>query len=463
VPLIVDSVPAGFLELDGTVKNIATYPALAAVYGTKYGGDGTTTFGLPDLRGRSFIGLDSADSTMDSTGEVGGTKTHTHPLSSAAWAEIRAASGSTNVWFKTIAVPSRAMEVSAPTSAATAITTASSTGVPLDGDTDAASSMPPFMVARWVARYMDVTTAPAGSTASITAVAGTVALRDANGRSQMVAPVAGLDIANKAYVDGKVGSNSVTTVNVVLYDAAGTYTYVPPSNLVYARVKVTAGGGGAGGAATSPASQSAHAGGAGGGAYAEALLKPSDFGASQTITVGAGGVRGSGTVGGLQGGTSSIGSLIVCAGGWGSAFATPSGAVFGNPGGLGGTVTGTVAGLMDRPGSPGDFGFGGPGLGVSGNGGASGSSGAGGRGNATGSSAQALAGADGVGPGGGGSGGLTTGGASAVFGGTGAPGEVIIEEYLAVVGATEAGINFYAGTTAPDPALGNDGDVYLRY
>lgn len=54
-----DTVPnSNFLILDGTVRNISAYPALGAVYGAMYGGDGTTTFGVPDMRGLVPRGLD---------------------------------------------------------------------------------------------------------------------------------------------------------------------------------------------------------------------------------------------------------------------------------------------------------------------------------------------------------------------------------------------------------------------
>ena len=40
-------------------------------------GDGTTTFNVPDLRGRVVVGRDSAQTEFDSLGEIGGAKTHT--------------------------------------------------------------------------------------------------------------------------------------------------------------------------------------------------------------------------------------------------------------------------------------------------------------------------------------------------------------------------------------------------
>lgn len=44
--------PAGWLMCDGRVVGIADYEVLFSLIGTTYGGDGRTTFGLPDLCGR---------------------------------------------------------------------------------------------------------------------------------------------------------------------------------------------------------------------------------------------------------------------------------------------------------------------------------------------------------------------------------------------------------------------------
>lgn len=72
--------PAGWLLCDGSTKLIATYPGLAAVLGTTFGGNGTTTFGLPDLRGRSPIGLgtgDAPDATAWTLAQKAGEEGHT--------------------------------------------------------------------------------------------------------------------------------------------------------------------------------------------------------------------------------------------------------------------------------------------------------------------------------------------------------------------------------------------------
>jgi microcystin-dependent protein len=44
--------PRGWAPCDGRLLSISQHSALFSVLGTAYGGDGMTTFALPDLRGR---------------------------------------------------------------------------------------------------------------------------------------------------------------------------------------------------------------------------------------------------------------------------------------------------------------------------------------------------------------------------------------------------------------------------
>lgn len=48
--------PLGWAFCDGTLYSIATYTATFSILGTIYGGDGHTTFAVPDLRGRIAVG-----------------------------------------------------------------------------------------------------------------------------------------------------------------------------------------------------------------------------------------------------------------------------------------------------------------------------------------------------------------------------------------------------------------------
>jgi microcystin-dependent protein len=45
--------PRGWAQCNGDILQITSNPALFALIGTTYGGDGATTFALPDMRGRA--------------------------------------------------------------------------------------------------------------------------------------------------------------------------------------------------------------------------------------------------------------------------------------------------------------------------------------------------------------------------------------------------------------------------
>jgi len=49
--------PRGWAFCEGQLLSISSNTALFSILGTTYGGDGRTTFGLPDLRGRGPIGV----------------------------------------------------------------------------------------------------------------------------------------------------------------------------------------------------------------------------------------------------------------------------------------------------------------------------------------------------------------------------------------------------------------------
>lgn len=47
--------PRGWAKCDGQLLSIAQNTALFSLLGTMFGGDGRTSFGIPDLRGRSIV------------------------------------------------------------------------------------------------------------------------------------------------------------------------------------------------------------------------------------------------------------------------------------------------------------------------------------------------------------------------------------------------------------------------
>lgn len=68
--------PAGYLLCDGATVSRAVYADLFLVLGTAFGiGDNSTTFGLPNFRGRVLAGVDPGQVEFDTIGETGGAKT----------------------------------------------------------------------------------------------------------------------------------------------------------------------------------------------------------------------------------------------------------------------------------------------------------------------------------------------------------------------------------------------------
>lgn len=91
LPFAGTAAPSGWLLCYGQAVSRTTYAKLFAVIGTTFGaGDGTTTFNLPDLRGRVPVGKDNMGGTAagrmttagagvdgNTLGAAGGSQSHT--------------------------------------------------------------------------------------------------------------------------------------------------------------------------------------------------------------------------------------------------------------------------------------------------------------------------------------------------------------------------------------------------
>ena len=64
--------PRGWAEANGQLLAISQNSALFSLLGTTYGGDGRTTFGLPDLRGRLPIHTDGNSANRQGSTRPGG-------------------------------------------------------------------------------------------------------------------------------------------------------------------------------------------------------------------------------------------------------------------------------------------------------------------------------------------------------------------------------------------------------
>tara|TARA_R110001583_G_scaffold157944_2_gene309866 strand:- start:1057 stop:1575 length:519 start_codon:yes stop_codon:yes gene_type:complete len=70
--------PRGWAFCDGQILPINTNQSLYSLLGTTYGGDGETTFALPDLRGRAPIGVGTGPGlTNRPLGQKNGAETET--------------------------------------------------------------------------------------------------------------------------------------------------------------------------------------------------------------------------------------------------------------------------------------------------------------------------------------------------------------------------------------------------
>lgn len=110
IPMAISYVPLGWMSCEGQQLQISTYSALYALLGTIYGGDGTFTFALPDLRGRAIIGQGQGPGQPEfPVGAAQGTTTvtltasqlpiHTHQINVHANAFAASTANPANAFF----------------------------------------------------------------------------------------------------------------------------------------------------------------------------------------------------------------------------------------------------------------------------------------------------------------------------------------------------------------------------
>ena len=163
VPFAGSSSPAGWELCYGQAISRTTYAGLFATISTTYGsGDGSTTFNVPDLRGRSVAGVDNMGGTdagrlsiANTLGTTTGTETHQHASSQmTAGANFFGAGANTYIDYakrtgSTYTEDVRIFWSGVPTEA-TGRTETQTVGVGIFGDTDAASGMPPTIILNYI-------------------------------------------------------------------------------------------------------------------------------------------------------------------------------------------------------------------------------------------------------------------------------------------------------------------------
>lgn len=137
--------PNGWLLADGSIVSRSAYARLFAAIGTTFGaGDGSTTFGLPSLKGRAIVGRDVLQTEFGTLGETGGAKAHSHPLSDAGRAAIYVTSDGTHMRRVTTDNWERTHKFVG--SGLASDSGGGSVGAALVGFTDSASTLSPYVV-----------------------------------------------------------------------------------------------------------------------------------------------------------------------------------------------------------------------------------------------------------------------------------------------------------------------------
>ncbi len=149
--------PVGHVFCDGRLLPIAEYDTLYALIGTTYGGDGVSTFAVPDLRGRAPLHMGQARSgTTYVQGQLAGTETVTlltsqMPQHSHAFAVNTAASSApaptNNILATPTAVKMYDTKLDPPIVAATAMAPAA---ILPSGGSQPHENMQPFLAVTFI-------------------------------------------------------------------------------------------------------------------------------------------------------------------------------------------------------------------------------------------------------------------------------------------------------------------------
>jgi microcystin-dependent protein len=153
--------PRGYYPCDGSLRSIANDSALFALLGTTYGGDGQTTFAMPDLRGRMPIHQGTGPGLSSYVmGQAAGTEAvtllstqlpaHTHALTQSVSNPCQGGAGNTKNPTGNYHAADSGTEAFSTTQNATMSTISASSTVSPVGGNQPHQNMPPYLCVNFV-------------------------------------------------------------------------------------------------------------------------------------------------------------------------------------------------------------------------------------------------------------------------------------------------------------------------
>lgn len=153
-------VPKNWASCDGQLLPIAQNQALFALLGTTYGGNGITTFALPDMRGRMLVhnGQAPGGPTNYTMGQIGGTESVTLLVTQmpAHNHTVNAVTAEGNQNSPTNSLPADTKVLDKEYSDAAANTTMKSTMINNTGGSQPHENRPPFITLKCIISLVGV-------------------------------------------------------------------------------------------------------------------------------------------------------------------------------------------------------------------------------------------------------------------------------------------------------------------
>lgn len=151
IPYSSDNIPDNWLLADGRAVSRIEYKKLFDVIGVTYGsGDGSTTFNLPNLKGKIPVGQDEDSLEFAPLAMEGGEKTHTHSLENG-YAKVDISDNNRPYW-KEKSVTSYSVDKEGTDGNINKNNSSASVNkaVELGGNTDSESNLQPYLVTNYI-------------------------------------------------------------------------------------------------------------------------------------------------------------------------------------------------------------------------------------------------------------------------------------------------------------------------